>query len=327
MECTIDKDGEIRPIKMTDKILPVEGSVKPATSGGGTGTCPRCLTPGVLLSIVGGYVRKHTVSAKELPENNPQPATPMTERREHKHAGHKITTGLSEPQVDLTDTGLRTGDPREAGQRRRVEIVGAAGTGTVKVPRKVEGNTRTKSGKPRMVTKLVDVPNTEENVREALDYWRKRNPRSDASRKAQNANVSALVRQLESIMAAQAVTYNHATRSLNVASVPVAEQPRFSASTDTAQGHRGPTLVPGRPTIPRTRPEDKPWDEHTDLRRDGSPRKMTTLDQPRGRDRFDRMITDVPEPAPAPKLSRAAQRRARRARHERQIAGGNTVQK
>lgn len=84
--------------------------------------------------------------------------------------------------------------------------------------------------------------------------------------------------------------------------------------SDVAVALRGPTLVPGRDLPPRQRPVDAPWDEVTDRRRDGSVRLSTTLDQPRGRDRFDRKITDVPEPE-AP-VSRSAKRRNRRKKLE-----------
>lgn len=293
-------------IKMTDKVRPVEGSVVSSASGGGTGTCPECETPGVLLSIVGGFVRAHTVSSTELPENNPQPATVVAPSVKHGK-------GLSEPVTDLVDTGLRIGDPREAAQRRTVEIHGAAGTATVKVPRKVEGSGKTKSGKPRMTTKLVDVPATEENVRESLASWLAKKPRSEAGRKAQNEQVSALTRLLEAIMSAQVVTYDTATRQLVAELPPVGAQPALGATVDRAASHRGPTLVPGRDTAPRLRDPELPWDEPTDLRRNGEVRKSTTLDQPRGRDRFDRKITTVPEP----KHKRTAAERRRYRREQR----------
>lgn len=278
-------------VKMGDKVSPVEGS-----SDGETGTCPTCKTPGVVLSVVGGYIRAHTVADREIPENNPKPAT-LTEKPV------KYGKGLTEPMVDLTDTGLRTGDPRIAEQRRVVDIEGANGLGTVKVPRKVQGTGVTKSGKPRMVTKLIDVPATEENTREALDYWRKKKPQSDTGRKAQNDNVSALVRRLEAMR-----------KGAEVLAADMA---------DSASVHRGPTLVPGRDTAPRLRDPEKPWTEPTDLRRDGRVRLSTTLDQPRGRDRFDRKITDVPEPAPKRTPSqRRAYRRKMAAKMARQSNKG-----
>jgi hypothetical protein len=299
-------------VQMKDRVRPVEGTAKAASSGGGTGQCPKCLTPGVLLSIVGGFIRKHTVSSVELPENNPQPATLVVERREHKHAGSKVRTGLSEPQTGLTDTGVRIGDPRAAEQRRVDQIEGAAGIGTVKVPRKVPGKGTLKSGAPRMTTKMVEVPATEEHVREALDYWRNRRVSertSDAVRRQVSAMVSSLARRLEAIMAAQEVHYDVTQHAITTVSVPVGEQLALGASVDAAQGHRGPTLVRGRDTAPRVRDKGLPWDESTDLRKDGTVRKSTTLESPLGRERFDRKITTVPEPEP--KRSKAWKRRQR----------------
>ena len=312
-------------IKMTDKLSPVEGSVK-GLPGKETGTCPECATPGVMLSVVGGFIRKHVKAAVPVPENNPQPANPAVERREHPHAGRKVSTGLSEPITDLVDTGVRMGDPRQAEQRRVASIEGAAGIGVVKVPRKVAGKTLTKSGRPRMVSKMTEVPATEAHVREALDYWRGRKLTSDGSRKRQNEMVTLLSRRLEGIMSAQVVRYDESRKAVDVVTVPVAEQLALGASVDTAQAHRGPTLVRGRDVTPRQRDPKTPWDEHTDLRQitvgpKGSrtvvgtePRKATTFEDPLGRERFDRKITDVPEPEP--ELSQNQKRNLRRARHE-----------
>lgn len=281
-------------IKMTDKVLPVEGSAT-GPERDRTGTCPECQTPGVMLSIVGEYVRAHTVSASPLPENNPKAGVPIKETREHKHAGSKVSTGLSEPVTDLTDTGARTGDPRAAEQRRTAEIEGAAGIGVVQVPRKVPGKGKLKSGAPRMTTKLTDVPATEGHVREALEYWRGRRiteRTSDAVRKRQAEMVSSLSRRLEGF------------RKAREDKLP-GKRGHLVASRDTAQGHRGPTLVRGRDTTPRVREAGIPWSEGTDLRRDGTVRKCTTFEDPLGRERFDRKITDVPEP---PKKRSAAER-------------------
>lgn len=295
-------------IKMKDRILPVPESVK-----GDTGTCPECLTPGVMLSVVGGFIRAHVVSPVETPENNPQPATLV-------EPPVKYGKGLAEPVVDLTDTGVRIGDPRAAAQRRMAEIEGAAGTGVVQVPRKVPGNGKLKSGAPRMVSKMLDVPATEGHVREALDYWRKRRiteRTSDAIRRKQVEMVSSLSRRLEAIMRAQEVRYSTTSRTLDVvAMTPVAEQLSLSASVDTAQGHRGPTLVRGRDTTPRLRNPETPWDEPTDLRRNGEVRKATTFEDPLGRERFDRKITDVPKPKR--RRSSSERRRYRREQAARQ---------
>lgn len=309
-------------IKMGDKVLPVDGTVVQASSGGGTGTCPECDTPGVLLSIVGGFVRAHVIAEREIPENNPQPPTLVVK-------GKKIGKGLSEPITDLTDTGVRIGDPRAAEQRRVAQVEGAAGIGTVQVSRRVPTGDKLKSGAPKMTRKMITVPGTEENVREALDYWRNRkitDRTSDAIRVKKNDMITSLSRRLEAIMGAQTVAYNERTRSLDVTgTAPVARQPELRAQPDTAQAHRGPTLVRGRDETPRERPADLPWSESTDLRRDGTVRKSTSFERPLGRERFDRRITDVPEPV-AP-LSRGAKRRNRRRLLERSNAAQSASQR
>src|SRR5438477_7222869 len=159
-------------IKMGDKVAPADGSVV-GLPGKETGTCPECGTPGVMLSVVGGYVRAHTVAVVEIAENNPQPAT-LTEK-----PAKKVGKGLSESQVDPTDTGVRTGDPRTAERRRKAEVESVTGTGTVKVPRQIEGKGLTKAGKPRMTTRMTEVPATEEHVRECLAYWQNKRIRVD----------------------------------------------------------------------------------------------------------------------------------------------------
>jgi len=280
-------------INMTHKILPVDESVK-GPDGKTTGTCPDCATPGVMLSIVGGYVRAHEIAAGEIPANNPQAPTLASKARSHPHGSDKVSTGLSEPQVDLTDTGVREGDPRAAERRRVVDLHAAQGTGTVQVPRKVEGKGRTKSGAPRMTTKLIDVDATPETVREALAYWKGRTPRTPQAHTKQAEMLADLNRWL---------------RAMNAGAV------RLDAMVDTAQAHRGPTLVKGRDTVPRLREPGMPWEEGTDLRQDGTVRKSTTLDQPLGRERFDPKITRVPVPTPRPT---ASQRRAGRRKAQRQ---------
>jgi hypothetical protein len=284
----------------------------------------------VALSIVGGFVRAHTVSPVVLPENNPQAPTVVAKSRK------KVGKGLSEPVVGLTDTGVRVGDPRAAELRRTAELNGAAGIGTVKVPRRVPGKGKLKNGQPRMTTKLVEVEASEGHVREALDYWRGRRiteRTSDAVRKRRVEMVSLLSRQLEAIMGAQVVKCAEDGSSFEILTLPVAAQEGLRALVDTAQGHRGPTLVKGRDTVPRVRDAAPAGDageaavmrdpqvtvlEPTDLRQitvgargarrvvGEEPRRHTTLDQPLGRERFDRKITDVPEP---PRKRTASERR------------------
>lgn len=273
-------------VKMGDKIEPVPGSVKP-NGYAFKGTCPKCNTPGVQLSIVGNYVRAHVIAAEEVAENNPQPATLV-------ESPVKYGSGLREPVTDLTDTGLRVGDPNAAEQRRTVEIQAALGTATVRIPVKGE--------KGR--AKLTEVPATEENIRKALAYWKGRKPRADKSRQEQRDMVAKLYRMLDAVRDGA---------------------DRFKARTeDRASVLRGPALVPGRPTAPRVRDPKLPWSEPTDIRQNGEVRKATTIDQPRGRDRFDRKILEVPEP---PKRRTPAERRrwrreqALKARLSRQSSG------
>lgn len=262
-------------IKMGDNVLPVPGSVQ-GTGIRVTGTCPECETPGVMLSIVGGYVRAHVIAQRAVPENNPQPPT-LVEK------APKTGKGLREPVTDLTDTGVRVGDPRAAEQRRVVELHGIQGNGTVAIPVKGE------SGR----TKLTPAPATEENLRKALAYWKGRKPRTQEARQKQAEMLTSLFRWLAAL---------HTDTSVLDA-----------RSTDAASAHRGPTLVPGRDTPPRLRDPELPFTEPTDLRRNGEVRKSTTLDQPRGRDRFDRKITNVPEP---PRKRTAAERRRYRRAHQ-----------
>jgi hypothetical protein len=285
-------------VKMGDRVAPVEGSVQTSGVGGGTGQCPQCLTPGVQLSIVGGYVRAHVVSSVETAENNPQPATVV---EAFAHYGK----GLTEPQTAVTDAGVCVGDPRAAEKRRVIVLETAAGTGTVKVPRRVKSGGVTKKGAPRMTTKMVAVAATEEHVREALAYWQNKRVKvgkdgravSESARQTRDAMIAEMFARLDALY----------------------EAPSLSArEQDAAQGHRGPTLVQGRDTTPRLRDPELPWTEPTDLRRDGRVRLATTNEQPRGRERPDRKIITVPEPAPVPEpvpvLSASQKRRARRNR-------------
>lgn len=338
-------------ITMKNKVRPVKGSAT-GTERNRTGTCPKCQTPGVMLSIVGEYIRAHEIASVPIPKNNPQPVMTVAEKREHPHAGKKVSSGLSEPVTLLTDTGVRIGNPREAERVRAAEINGAAGTGSVKVPRKVDSGKKLKSGLPRMVSKLVEVEATEAHVREALDYWRGRKiteRTSDAVRKRQVEMVSLLSRQLEAIVSAQVVRCSEDGTSYEILTLPVAAQEPLRARTDTAQAHRGPTLVRGRDTTPRTREAAPAADageaavlrdphattlEPTDLRQvtvgpkgartvvGEEPRRHSTLDQPLGRERFDKRITDVPEP---PKRRTPAERnRYRKAqRLARKLAGAS----
>lgn len=265
-------------VKMTDRLLPVKGSARAdGTLGSTTGTCPKCATPGVMLSIVGGFVRAHVIADAPVPENNPQAPTLVVK------PAKKVGTGLKEPLTDVTDTGARVGDPRTAEKKRALEIDGAYDRGTVKIP--------VKGDKGR--TKLVDAPATEENVRKALAYWKARRPQTPEAHTKQAEMLADLYRRLKAL---------HSTPA-----VMTAQQ------EDRAQVHRGPTLVRGADRGTVVRP-DVPFDQVTDVRRNGQPRKRTTNDEPLGRERFDRKITDVPEPAPKRTASQRANYRKKQRR-------------
>lgn len=265
MKCTV---------KMGDKRAPVPGTVE-GPEGKRTGTCPECDTPGVMLSIVGGYVRAHTVASAPLPENNPQAATVVDSGvRKDRTTGRvlKVGTGLREPATALVDTGVRAGDPHAAEARRVVDLNGAQHTGTVKIPVKSGGKGR---------AKLTEVPATEANVRACLAYWKGRTVRTDASRKRQSDMVSMLVAWLEAMRKGRGVLK--------------------AKAVDTASVHRGPTLVRGKAMDA---------DKVTGPRERGNKPVRPLFEGPLGRERADRRIIHVPEPAPA--LSRSQKRNERR---------------
>lgn len=261
-------------VKMGDKRVPVPGSVE-GPEGKQTGTCPECETPGVMLSIVGGYVRAHTVSSTALPENNPQPATLVDDGvRRDRTTGRviKVGTGLREPATALVDSGVRMGDPHTAEARRVVELNGAHRAGTVEIPVR-------KGGKGR--AKLTEVPATEANVRACLAYWKGRKPRTDASRKRQSDMVSMLVRWLKAMRDGRGVL--------------------VAKEADAASVHRGPTLIRGKAMDA---------DKVTGPRERGVKPVRPLFEGPLGRERADRRIITVPEPKPV--LSRSQKRNARR---------------
>lgn len=234
-------------IKMGDKCLPVPGSVQGA-EGKESGTCPECQTPGVVLSIVGGYVRAHTVAPGEmLPENNPQPATLVEApvKRQGK--------ALSEPQVDNVSHTGEPGDPKAAMERRTVEIQGATESGTVMIPVKSGGKGR---------AKLTAVVATEANVRACLAYWVAKKPRKGQTVvPRQSETVSALTRRLEAMRAASVVVHAPldaaVTTGVDVRQDAVHTSMGASASPEGHTRHvlTGPALVKG----PNMAPVQKVW--------------------------------------------------------------------
>ena len=270
--CVMAEDCKIN---MMSKVLPLAGSVT-GLEGKETGTCPECLTPGVMLSVVGGYVRKHVIASVAVPENNPQAPTLAPGK------GKKVGKGLSESQTSMTDTGVRVGDPRMAERRRVAEVESVTGTGTVKVPRKVEGKGTLKSGAPRMVTKLVEVEATEAHVREALTYWQGKRiklnedgtPASPGARRHKLDMIDEMFRRLKAMSAE--------------APVMIVE----GQVKDTAAAHRGPTLVRGRAMEADTLTE-RAIKAVAEGR--GKPVRPS-CDGPLGRERADKRIITVPEP-------------------------------
>lgn len=201
------------------------------------------------------------------------------------HAGKSLT----EPVTPLTDTGVRTGDPRAAERRRLVELESATGTGTVLAPVKKDGKGR---------AKLTVVEASEDNVRRALTYWKKRRAALGAALgKRGEFTASDSTRQCDDMIADM-----HRRLAAMAAGGGVLDARR----TDVAAVYRGPTLVRGRAmeaavvTGPRER-GDKPV--------------ATSLEGPLGRERFDKTITDVPAPkvAPTPTQRRAWRRKQAKA--------------
>jgi hypothetical protein len=277
-------DGE--PLKVKHKIAPVMGSVREVLGGIFQGEeiknaerTGTCPNCGAHVKLSSkGFITAHAV------RNAPQP----------------VSKALSDTALDVADTGARVGDPEAAAQRRTVEVTGAFEAGTVKVPVKGENGR----------TKLQEAPGTEENVRAAFDYWTARKPRSESARVAQNRNVTELSRRLDAMRKARTVVLNEQTDTYGEVARPV-DTSMGADMPDAAQAHRGPTLVRGRAET-RVRDWDTSWDENTATRRRG------TMDQPLGRERFDRKITDVPEPK---RRRTNAERRRYRAAQQKLNAG------
>ncbi len=216
----------------------------------------------------------------------------------------KSGKALTEPQTAVVASGSQMGDPRAAEARRMAEIDGAHERGTVKIPVKGE--------KGR--AKLTEVPATEANVRVALEYWKGRKPRADASRRVQSDMVSSLTRRLDAMRRASVVV--HAAVSAPVSTVVVtAPAPlettmgaRVSPEGYTRHALPGPAIVQG-PNMDARRPV---WrnpktgqDEPAAARLDGS---LT--------DRLDREVAD-----PRPRARFTASQRRNWRRKQRNVAG------
>lgn len=269
------------PLKVKHKIVPAADSVREAIGGmfrgaeiintEKSGTCPNCGAR-VTLSAK-GFITSHSIRNAPIP-------TPKA---------------LSETSMDVADTGSHVGDPEAGFQRRVVEANGAFQAGTVQIPVKGENGR----------TKLTDVPGTEENVRAALAYWHARKPRTDSARQAQNRNVSELTRRLGAMTPVQTPVFDKPTKRYSTVVArgddgPVGMSAKKRPEGVTAQMSPGPALVKGRDNGASVRDPGLPFTENMSARRRG------TLDEPLGRERFDRRITDVPEP---PRRRTASERR------------------
>lgn len=285
------------------KIEPVPGSIVVDASGVSTGTCPACLTPGVVLALVGGFIRNHTVSDVALPENNPQPAT-LTE------APVRHGKFFSEPVLDVADSGSRMGDPRAAAQRRTADIQGAHRQGTVMVP--------VKGDKGR--AKLTEVPATEENVRKALDYARTRKPRSEAGRLRQNEMVSSLVRRLEAMRQSTVVQHAPIDAPVTTAVATVRESKPSAMGADvspegfTSHMLPGPALVQG-PNMPA---KQRMWANPVT----GEPEVAAAYLDGALTERLDRTVADE-----RPKAHRTASQRANYRKKQRRQAVSDLVKR
>jgi hypothetical protein len=293
------------PLTVKHKILPVSGTVRETVARefkGSTikhpdqaGECPGCRA---YVPLSGkGFITAHMTGGESAP----------------------VSPELSERSVETTDTGAKIGDPETGSRRRATEIDGAFERGTVKVPRPGE--------KGRI--KLTEVPATEESVREALDYWRTRKPRSDAGRKAQSDNVSALVRRLDAMRKAETIVHApvDAPVSVDVATVkaPAETSMRAAVSPDgltTPKGRgalTGAPLVKGRQITPfagevtvRRVGEAYERPAPAEDERRGWHASAGTMAGPLGREKLDRVAATVPERSP--ELSASQKRRARRKR-------------
>lgn len=286
-------------IMMGDKVLPVDGSAQ-GEPHKATGTCPECETPGVMLSIVGGFIRKHTVALEAIPANNPQPATLV-------EPPVKYGKFLSEPQVENVDHAGQAGDPSAALKRRTADLEGALEAGTVMIP--------VKGDKGR--AKLTEMPGTEANVRLALEYWRAKKPRKGQTIvPRQSEMVSMLVRRLDAMRAACVVV--HAPVDAPVTTEVVVERKPAQTTMGAAaspEGHTrhmltGPALVQG----PNMAPVQRMWtNPATGEREPAAARLDGALTE-----RLDRTVAD---PRPTPRRSASQRSNYRKAQRRRAAKG------
>lgn len=148
-------------------LMPVDGSVVASADGNGKGLCPVCST---LVRLSGkGFVTAHTVRRESIPAPK---------------------TRLAERMPVVTESGARTGSADASERARTAELSGVAGTDTVPVVVVIDDDT-VKAKVPNLSTgtvelvmvdgvtvdgvdmgerksRLVQVPNTVDNIRTAI---------------------------------------------------------------------------------------------------------------------------------------------------------------
>lgn len=280
-------------------VLPVPGSVRDVIAGRfkgepvkhapKTGTCPFC-TAHVRLSGK-GFVTAHNRGKESVPA----PKTRLVER-----------------QTAPTDMGARVGDPDAGSKRRAVDVDGAYGRGTVEVPGKDDAGKRV----------MEEVPATAENIRTALDYWKGRKPRKQASKDTQSRMVSELSRRLRATEGAPAPRHDAETgqyvptvsRGSKAMGAKMAPEASVKALTNMLPG---PPLVKGRslpPELPMFRNRKTGEMER---------RACGTLLGSLGRDRMDPGAIEAPIPGHQSLTRNQRRNKKRREKARAQREAGN----
>lgn len=204
-------------------IAPVEGSVRENDNGTGwMGTCPLC----------GTFAKLHTrrkVMLVHVMRRETLPASPA----------------LSEPGIEPTDSGARTGDPLAGSKRRADAIDGAFERGMVSL-------TVMEAGK----RKRVDVPATLENLQAALQQELRRNLKSAASIKERDALVASLRRRIDGALAGKKVLNAPSAEAVAGISAVIGRSDtakrtagqRGEGRTDGPAMVQGPNMAPVQPT-------------------------------------------------------------------------------
>lgn len=251
-----------------------------------TGTCPFC--PAHVRLSGTGLVTAHNRGKESVPA----PRTRLVER-----------------QTAQTDMGARVGDPDAGSKRRAVDVDGAYERGAVEVPGKDACGKRV----------MEEVPATAENIRTALDYWKGRKPRKQASMDTQSRMISELSRRLRACEGAPAPRYDRETgqyaptvsRGSKAMGAQMAPESSVRALTNMLPG---PPLVKGRslpPELPMFRNRKTGEMER---------RACGTLLGSLGRDRMDKGAMEAPAPGrqPLTRNQRRNKKRREKARAQRE---------